>query len=114
MSKYSKTKRHNVMEKLEEIANNTFKNTGFFHNLNIESYPDSVRKILDGVGQDKWGNTALGVYQTGLFLTISLVYRNKDKYINTLGDLSGLELSLAAFENYCPNPKAYPKANLII
>jgi hypothetical protein len=67
MSKYSKTKnkRHNVMEKLEEIANNTFKNTGFFHNVNIESYPESIRGVLDGVGLDKYGTTAQGVFQTG-------------------------------------------------
>ena len=68
MSKYSKTKnkRHNVMEKLEEIAKNTFKNTGFFHNVNIESCPENIRDVLDGVGLDKYGNTAKGVYQTGL------------------------------------------------
>ena len=56
------------MEKLEEIAKNTFKNTGFFHNVNIESYPESIRSVVDGVGQDKYESTAKGVYQTGLSL----------------------------------------------
>ena len=53
------------MEKLEEIAKNTFKNTGFFHNVNIDSYPDKIRGFLDGVGQDKYAETAKGAYQTG-------------------------------------------------
>merc|ERR1712003_253377 len=57
------------MEKLEEIATNTFKNTGFFHNVNIDSYPGSIRNILDGVGQNKYGSTAKGVYQTGAVRT---------------------------------------------